>query len=185
MGAAKGVHHVDVAQLGELLRHALVVLGLALVKAGVFQHQDLAGLERLGGGFGLGAGGGAHEVDLDARQQGGQVVGRHLHAVLGVRAILGAAEVAHQHDGGAVVEQVLDGGQGGADAGVVGDGAGGLVLRHVEVDADQGALALPVHVLDGLLVHGGLLKENERGTHRAPRSQKDSLGKQVLLWVAP
>ena len=42
------------------------------------------------------------------------------------------------------VEQLLDRRQGGADAAVVGDGAGLLVERHVEIDADQDALAVQV-----------------------------------------
>ncbi len=38
-----------------------------------------------------------------------------------------------QKDLGTVVQQVLEGGDGSADAGVVADGASGLVERHVEV----------------------------------------------------
>ena len=62
VGAAEGVIDVDVAQPGQFLRPCRVVLGLALVEAGVLQHQHLAGLERRGGRFGLGAGGHADEL---------------------------------------------------------------------------------------------------------------------------
>ena len=146
MGAAEGVHDVDVAQFGQLLGHAGVVLGLALVEAGVFQHQHLTGLERLGGRLCLGTGGHAHKFHRRADERG-QMVGGHLHAVFGVRAILGATQMAHEDHGCAVVEQILDGGQRRADARVVGDGARGLVLRHVEIDADQGFLALTTRCL--------------------------------------
>jgi hypothetical protein len=55
--------------------------------------------------------------------------------------------------GGAVLLQVADRRQRGADAAVVGDAAV-AVERHVEVDAHQRALAGNVDVADGLL-HGG------------------------------
>ncbi len=59
---------------------------------------------------------------------------------------IGAAEVAHQDDRSALLEDVLDGGEGGGDAGGVGDGAGGLVLRHVEVHPHDDAFTREVDV---------------------------------------
>ena len=55
------------------------------------------------------------------------------------------------------LDEVLDGGYGGPDAGVVGDVLV-LVERHVEVGTHEDALALEVglrEVLDALLGHGG------------------------------
>ena len=49
--------------------------------------------------------------------------------------------------------EVRDGGHRGPDARVVLDLA--VLDGHVEVDADQDALALRVEVADGELVHGG------------------------------
>src|SRR5258708_6696148 len=51
--------------------------------------------------------------------------------------ILGAAEVGHQDDATAVFQHLFDGGDGGPDAGVVGD-LELVVERNVEVDADDG-----------------------------------------------
>ena len=56
-------------------------------------------------------------------------------------------QVREQDDPGAVLAQVLEGRQGGANARVVGHLA--VLHRHVEVDADQGGLAAPVHVANG------------------------------------
>src|SRR3972149_1577428 len=47
--------------------------------------------------------------------------------------------------------QAVDRGQRRLDAGIVQDGAGFLVERDVEVDADEPALPFHVHVTDGLL----------------------------------
>lgn len=65
--------------------------------------------------------------------------------------------MAGEDDLGAVGEEVLDGGDGGADAGVVGDVLV-VVERHVEVGPHEHALALEVgggEVADALLGHGG------------------------------
>jgi hypothetical protein len=83
--------------------------------------------------------------------------GGHLgeaHAL--VHLALGPAEVGRQDHLGAVVAQVGDRGQGGADAGVVGDGAV-VVLGHVEVDPHQHALAAQFGTAEagqGTLRHG-------------------------------
>ena len=60
-------------------------------------------------------------------------------------ALLGPAEVRHQHDARARRERLLDRRQRGADARVAGDDA--VLDRHVEVLADQHALAGERHVL--------------------------------------
>ena len=52
MHGAEGVGHVDLGQIGHGLGQLGVVLGLALLKAGVLQQHDLAGLQ--GGGLGGG-----------------------------------------------------------------------------------------------------------------------------------
>ena len=86
----------------------------------------------------------------------------HWHELLGDRgegellddAAIGTAEVRGEDDrGGALLEAVLDGGEGADDARRVGDDGGVLlVLGHVEVDADEDALARNVDVLELLLV---------------------------------
>ena len=64
---------------------------------------------------------------------------------------LGPAEVAHEHDRGAVLEQVDDAGEGSADAGVIPHPA--ILDGDVEVDTHQDAFALRVEVPDGELFH--------------------------------
>src|SRR6202008_1966694 len=56
------------------------------------------------------------------------------------------------HDRGALLQRELDAGHGGADARVVGDGAA-VVLRHVQVGADEDALAAEFLVREALELH--------------------------------
>ncbi len=64
---------------------------------------------------------------------------------VGRLALLGPAEVRHQHDPRAGRQRLLDRRQRGADARIAGDDA--VLDRHVEVLADQHALAGERHVL--------------------------------------
>ena len=83
---------------------------------------------------------------------------------------LGAAEVAHEDDLGALVLEVLDRGDRGADAGVVRDDA--ILQGDVEVHAHEDALARDVGVADGLLgeghAHSFVWFLRERGAAAAP-----------------
>ena len=51
----------------------------------------------------------------------------------------------------ALLQQIPDGGQRGHDALIAGDGAGLLILRHIEIAAQQDLLALDINVADGFL----------------------------------
>ena len=177
VGGAEGVVHVDIAVGGELFGHLLLLglhLGLLggiflvahlvglldlaflrLVEAGVFQHEDLSGLE--GGGLGVGVLAVIGELDIQV-QVLGKIVADGLQAEIGLIALaLRAAQVAHEDEGGTLLQHVLDGGLGGLDAGVVGD----LVLRvegDVEVHAHDDLLSLQFHVANRFLVHFGYLQ---------------------------
>ena len=59
-----------------------------------------------------------------------------------------------EDDLGLVAECVDDGGQGGHDAGVVGDGRAVFGERHVEIDANEDPLVGQFDVADGELGHG-------------------------------
>ena len=122
------------------------------VEAEIFEQNHVAG-------FGLGAGG------LDFRAD---AVVQELHraaeqfwsaSATGLRReffdalAIGPAEVAHQHDGAALVERVFDRRQRGLDALGVGDGAGDFVLRHVEIHADEGAFALQFDIFNKQFGH--------------------------------
>ena len=67
-------------------------------------------------------------------QQLRQALSHWLEGGLGVGA-LGAAQVRGKHGPGPCLDQILDGGQAGADAGVIGDGQGCLVLQRVPAGA--------------------------------------------------
>ena len=73
--------------------------------------------------------------DLGALEQLLQARHDRVEAELVLGAVLGAAQVGRQQHLGAVVDEVLEGGDRGADAGVVGD-LEVLVERDVEVGAD-------------------------------------------------
>ena len=176
MDSTEGVGDIDLRHVGHSLGQLGIVLGLTLLKTGVLQQHDLAALE----GSGLGLGVGAHHIgghdDVLAQQLAqplgnrGQSQGLHgllplllgegggILALLGllfhplVKVGLGLAQVGAGDNRRALVQQVLDGGQSGTDALVVGNGTGGLVLGHVEIAAQEDLLALYVDILDSLLV---------------------------------
>ncbi len=108
-------------------------------------------------------------------EQLAQRLGRRLQAELRIRAALRPAQVAHQDQRGALLQDVLDGGQRGADALVVRDRA--VLHRDVEVDAHQDALALEIDVANGLLVHG-IPPANRPPAHvgRRIRPERQSVG---------
>ena len=176
MDRAEGVGHVQISHGSHGLRQLGVVLGLTLFKAGVLQQQDLTGLQRGSLGLGVLAHHIAGEDDLLAQQlaqalgdgsqsqllQGFLPVlffdGRcvltlfHLLFHIGLKGGHGLAQMGAGDDGSAVLQQIADGGQGGDDALVAGDLAGLLILRDVEIAAQQDLLAGYFHVTDGLLV---------------------------------
>ena len=170
MRGTEGVEHEDVAVGGEGLGDLGVVLLLALVKADVLEDEDLAVLKRVHGGLGLLAVGVVDELHVIAGKLG-ELVGGGLQGELRLGAVaLGAAEVAHEDDLGALVLEVLDRGDGGADAGVVRDDA--VLQGDVEVHAHEDALARDVGVADGLLgeghAHSFVWFLRERGAAAAP-----------------
>ena len=152
---AERVGHIDAlgaGQVSQSLGKLGVVLGLALVIAQVLQQQDLTGLQSSGLGLSVLT----HDVlgqDHFLAQQLGQTGGHGLHAQLGLPLALGLAHVRAGDDSGVLLQQVLDGGQSGADALVVGDHAR-AVLGHgdVEIAAQQNLLAGDVNVSDSFLV---------------------------------
>ena len=74
---------------------------------------------------------------------------RVLHVLFAIR----TAEVGSEHDCCTLVESVLDGREGGFDTLGVGDFASHLVLRNVEVDTDEHALAGEFEIFNRKLCH--------------------------------
>ena len=148
---AEGVGHVEVGHGGEGAGKVGVVLLLAGLEPEVFQQHDLTALEGGGLGVGVGADHVGGENDLLA-QQLAQAPGHGGQGQLRFDGALGLAQVGAGDDRRAMAQQVAQGGQGGHDAGIVGDGAGGFVLGHVEVAAAQHPLAGHVYIAHAFLV---------------------------------
>jgi hypothetical protein len=126
------------------------------VEAEVFQQQGLAGLEIVGQLQSDRADAVRGESDIlvgveDAVEQRAQAHGDRAKADGRNFFALGTAEVRGEDDAGLAAQSVLDGGNGFADARVVGDDA--VLERDVEVDADQNTFAGEVEVADGQLRH--------------------------------
>ena len=133
MGGAEGVVDIDVGQRGELAGQRFVVLLLALVQAAVLEQHDLARL---------------HFDAIDpvgdqrhfAAEQFAQARGDRRQRVFRLERAFGrTTQVRRHHHGGAGFERHPDARHRGADAGVFGDAAG-VVLRDVEIGADEDAL---------------------------------------------
>ena len=152
VGGAEGIENEDVTIGSELLGDLGIVLLLTLVETDVLENEDLA---RLDGGNGLGgllAIRVGNKSNVKARELG-EFLGDGLEGELGLEAgALGTAEVAHEDDASVVLNEVVDGGQGSLDAGGVANDA--ILDRHVEVNADENALAVDIDVADGLLGKG-------------------------------
>ena len=123
VGGAEGVVHVNIGKGGQLGSETGVVLLFFSEEAHVFEQHHIAFGHgcHLGFGFGADAAVGFHyglaEQLAEAGSNGGEAHGF-------VHLALGTAEVGRQDHLGALAAQVFDRGQGGPDAGVVGDGTG-------------------------------------------------------------
>ena len=155
MHRAESVRHEHLRHGSQLLGKLGVVLLLTDVEAQVLQQHDLTRLQ--GGGLGLGVL--ADDIlgkDDLLTQQLTQALGDRRERQALLPGALGLAEVGAGDDRRALLEQILNGGQRGHDALVARDLAGRLVLRHVEIAAEQYLLALHIGVGDRHLVviHG-------------------------------
>ena len=175
MGAVRGaerVVHVRLAERGQFLAERGIVLLLALVEAQVLHHQHVAVAQR--GGFRAGVvahrvGGEHHGLahKLGELLGGGTQRERLLEALAGR-----TAEMAHEDDARAVVDEFLDGGQRRADARVVGHVAIGI-HRRVEVDAHEHLLAREILVINGLDIrHVVPFPKRKPGSLREPGFSK-------------
>ena len=141
----EGVVDPDVAELGQFRDEGRIVLFFFLVEAGVFQAQDVAIL---------------HRGDRLLRRLADAIIGERdrlldharqcrgdgLERIL-VVAPLRAAEMREQDHLAALVGYLGDGRRHALQPGRVGDAA--VLHRHVEIDAQQHALALHVDVIEG------------------------------------
>ena len=158
LGAMRGAERVvdeDVAERRHLPRQRRVVLLLALVEAAVLEHDDLARRDGDAVDPVRSQRHGAAEQLAEARRD-------RRERVLGLRLALGRpAEVRGDHHRRAGGERHLDARQRGADPRVLGDAGPAIVLRHVEVGADEDAalrrLAGGDEVCEAKDVHSGAI----------------------------
>ena len=152
VSGAEGIENEDVTIGSELLGDLGIVLLLTLIEADVLENEDLA---RLDGGNSLSsllAVGVGDKGNVETRELS-ELLGDRLEGQLGLEAgALGTAEMAHEDDASVVLNEVVDGGQGSLDTGGVANDA--ILDRHVEVNADENALAVDIDVADGLLGKG-------------------------------
>ena len=168
MAGAEGVVQVDVGQRGQPLREGVffasfgLVLGgrlildlLGLVEAQVFEEAAFPVTQRCGCAFG----GGAYTVfreDDALAEEHLQAFGDGPERPLGVgfgAFSRRAAQVTHENETTAVIQNVVYRGERHADSAVIGDTAV-RVLGDVEVHTHQHALTTHVDVRDAFLRHG-------------------------------
>ena len=145
MGGGEGVIDVDVAELGELVDMGRIVLLFALMEAGVLQQEHVAVLhfgDRVVGRLADAVGREGDRTLDDVGDRGGD----GLQRIGLVRAALGPAEMREQNDLAALVRDLGDGRRNALDARRVGHAA--VLRRHVEIDAQQHALAGDVGVIE-------------------------------------
>jgi len=166
VGGAEGVVHPDVAEPGQLAGEGVVVRLLLGVEAQVLEEQDVTVLEVLHQLADAVADAVVGEDDVlveELRQPGGRRLQREAGAVL--RLALGPAQVRGEDEPRAGPQRVLERGQRGADARVVGH-APLRVERDVEVHAHEHALARQVELIDGPQRHPSPPRPRERARAR-------------------
>ena len=132
MGGGEGVVHIDIAKRRHLAREHIVVGLLAALEAHVLAQDRLTGRDRDAGKPVLA------EPDLAAEQRGQRRGDRCQGQRCVIAPFLGAPEVRdHQHPGPGP-QGLLDGGERGPDAGIVGDTA--VLDGDIQVLADQDPL---------------------------------------------
>src|SRR5207247_8247712 len=135
MRRTERVVHVQIAERGEYLRQLGIVFFLARPEASVLDERDTAARQPARRGDARGGIGN----ELDGRAEQLLEIGDDLlQRVLRVGAALGPSQMRQQDDARAFVPQVLDRGQRGTQARVIGDLA--VFERDVEVDAYERAL---------------------------------------------
>ena len=148
---AEGIVDIDVAELGHALRQRVVVLLLALVHPAVFQQHDLSGRERRVPRAAVDPV--ANERDFDAQELGEARADRRQRIRGRPRPFGRPSQVRRDHHGGTACERVANGRHRCANPRVVGDRAR-VVLRHVQVGANEHALAAHVEVGQASKGHG-------------------------------
>ena len=171
---AERIIGVDVTQSRHLSGKFVIVFLLALIDAAVFQKHQIARRD-------------IHAFDPVCQQwnvslhQFSHALGDWRQRILRLEfAFHRSAEVRGHHDGGTLIERKLNRRDRGANSGVVGDVAR-IVLRHIQIGANENALVLQVKVSQADKCHclsipeygfGNKLVVGEARIHLPPRCEQ-------------
>ena len=144
MRARKRVADKNVAELGKLGCERRIVLLFAVVEAEIFEHGDIAIVERSDGRRGFLADAIGAERDGTAKKPL-QRLCNGLQREIGLRATFRPAEVRDDDDLGAAVGERLEAGQDALDPRRVRDLT--VLDRHVEISTDNHALSFDVNTV--------------------------------------
>ena len=144
MGGAEGVVAVNIAEFGEGFGEVGIVLFFFLVEAEIFQEENFAILERIGGLFGGKADGVVGEFD-GLVQKLAKAIGD------GFERIFRFGQVRHEDQAAAALDDTFDRWQSLSDSTIIGDPA--VFDGDVEVHAHEDPFGFDVDVGDGFFGH--------------------------------
>ncbi len=108
VGGGEGVIDIDVAEGGQLVGKAIIIVGLARMETQVLQHDDVA--SRHVGNCLFGSAANAISGKADRTVHGlAEGFGNRAQALLGINLALGATEMRHDHDLGTGTGQFAQG----------------------------------------------------------------------------
>ncbi len=150
MGRAKGVIDINIAEPGQLFGEVGIVLLFFLMEAEIFQQKNIT-VFQLSGEF----------VDFRADavrrerhrlvQQFGQSAGGRLERIPRLRAAFGTAEMAHENEAAAAIQDAFNRRKRLGNAAVIGDPR--TVQRDIKIDPHQNFFAFYVNVGDCFFGH--------------------------------
>ena len=147
---AVSVVYIDVGQRSELFGEGFVAFFFLGMETQVLQQKDFTGFEFLGSLLHFGTYAVGHKL-YRYTQYLRNVIHDVAQRVFVVYLAFGTTQVGHQNDAASVLEDLLDGGGGCADARVVGD-VEVFVVGDVEVHANDGLATLEIEIVDGFHV---------------------------------
>ena len=151
VGGTESIVDEHIERSGELLNEAGLVLGLLSVETGVLKHDHIALFHGVNQSGDIISDAVTGELDF-LLEDLSHALGARCERELVLGAILRASQMRADGDLGSLGNKVLDGGDGGTDAGVISDGLS--VKGDVDIATDEDLLSLKLlvgEVGDGLL----------------------------------
>jgi hypothetical protein len=153
MGHSERIHDEAVGQASQLSRKSVIVAFLTRMEAQVFEKAHIS-RRHFSNRFDHRWTDAIIQRGNGPAQKGSQPLAHRSQAQGIVDLASGSTEVGAQHHLALPLQQVLDGGQGGAQAMIViGDEFRALLNRHVEVNPDQDGLSVDIQLGERTLGH--------------------------------